>query len=184
MSWRQRATVFDLAGTLCFLPMVVCLLLALQWGGSTYAWSNGRIIALFVVFGLLLIAFVLIQWKAKDNATLPFRIIQKRSIAATSWFALCLGAAFFVFVYYIPIWFQVSHIRFPLSEHTDTPGTGYPGCLGLAIGNQEHPAGFVARTLQSSRRRRGADARLLHTSHDPFKRPHVGGCRLVDNLDP
>jgi hypothetical protein len=35
----------------------VSLLLALQWGGSKYAWDNGRIIALFVLFGILITAF-------------------------------------------------------------------------------------------------------------------------------
>ena len=29
-----------------------------------------------------------------------------RSIACGGWFAFCLGASFFVFIYYIPIWFQ------------------------------------------------------------------------------
>jgi hypothetical protein len=38
----------------------VSLLLALQWGGSKYAWDNGRIIALFV-FRILITAFVGIQ---------------------------------------------------------------------------------------------------------------------------
>lgn len=48
----------DPLGTLIFVPAIVCLLLALQWGGVTYDWSNGRIIALFVVFGIAIIAFV------------------------------------------------------------------------------------------------------------------------------
>lgn len=48
-------------GTLSFIPAIVSLLLALQWGGSKYAWNDGRIIALFVLFGILITAFVGIQ---------------------------------------------------------------------------------------------------------------------------
>lgn len=105
--WKARLEQFDIYGSIVFLPMIVCLLLCLQWGGSTYAWSSGRIIALFVVFGVLLIAFVAIQFWKKENATIPPRIASQRSVAASAWFSATLGAAFFVYVYYVPIWFQV-----------------------------------------------------------------------------
>lgn len=59
----------DPLGTIVFTPSIICVLLALQWGGVDYAWSNGRIIALFVLFGVLLITFIVIQVLMKDNAT-------------------------------------------------------------------------------------------------------------------
>ena len=104
--WRAKLEQFDLIGLVVFVPMIVCLLLALQWGGSKYPWSDGRIIALFVVFGVLLVVFVAIQiWKG-DNATVPLRVLKNRTIASGSAFTICLGGAFFLFIYYIPIWFQ------------------------------------------------------------------------------
>lgn len=106
MSWARRAKVFDILGTCIFLPTIVCLLLALQWGGTTYAWSDGRIIALFVIFGVLAITFGFIQYKAQDNGTIPPRLLKNRSVAAGAWFLITLGATFFIFVYYLPIWFQ------------------------------------------------------------------------------
>jgi len=68
LTWKERAGQLDLLGTLFFMPAVVCLLLALQWGGSKYDWNNGRIIALFVIFGVLIIAFLVIQILKQDNA--------------------------------------------------------------------------------------------------------------------
>lgn len=106
VGWRNRIADFDPAGTFVFLPMIICLLLALQWGGSTYPWSNGRVIALFVVFGVLCAIFVSIQFYVGERATIPPRIIKQRSVAASAWFGVSLGAAFFLFVYYLPIWFQ------------------------------------------------------------------------------
>jgi hypothetical protein len=105
-TWLDSIARFDPIGTVLFMPCIVCLLLALQWGGTTYEWSNGRIIALFVVFGVLLIAFLAVQIWAGDNATLPLRIVKQRSIACSSFYSLCVGASFFVIGYYIPIWFQ------------------------------------------------------------------------------
>ena len=41
-----------------------------------------------------------------DTAPVPPRIASQRSIAFGSYFGLCLGASFFAFVYFLPIWFQ------------------------------------------------------------------------------
>lgn len=69
VTWSQRILGFDPLGTLFFIPAIVCLLLALQWGGSTYPWRSGRIIALFVLFGVLIFAFIIVQVYIGENAT-------------------------------------------------------------------------------------------------------------------
>ncbi|KAJ5409073.1 hypothetical protein N7509_002956 [Penicillium cosmopolitanum] len=70
-NWKQQLGEFDLLGSLFFLPSIICLLLALQWGGTKYAWDNARVIALFVVFGVLFIVFAVLQWWGQDRATVP-----------------------------------------------------------------------------------------------------------------
>lgn len=102
----ERAKQFDPIGTTLFMPCIICLLLALQWGGSKYAWSDGRIIGLFVVGGILAIAFGCVQVWQQENATVPPRILKQRSMLSATWFVVCLGGSFFILIYYIPIWFQ------------------------------------------------------------------------------
>lgn len=104
--WRESIARFDPLGTLLFMPCIICLLLALQWGGTKYAWSDGRTIALFVIFGVLLLTFTAVEVWVGDNAAVPLRIVKQRSVAFGSLFSMCVGAAFFIMVYYIPIWFQ------------------------------------------------------------------------------
>ncbi|RYP10535.1 hypothetical protein DL764_000588 [Monosporascus ibericus] len=41
-----RINRFDPIGSVVFIPAIVCLLLALQWGGTTYPWNDTRIIVL------------------------------------------------------------------------------------------------------------------------------------------
>ncbi|KAE8147316.1 putative efflux pump antibiotic resistance protein [Aspergillus avenaceus] len=101
-----RLKRFDPLGTIVFMPAVICILLALQWGGTAYAWQSGNIIALFVVFTMLLLACVIIQWRAQENATVPPRIIKNRMVWSCAIYQLTLGAGFFIFVYYVPMWFQ------------------------------------------------------------------------------
>lgn len=102
----QKILSLDLEGTALFIPGVVCLLLALQWGGTKYPWNNGRIIALFVLFGVLIIGFVGVQIWKQEKATVPPRIFKNRSVWASTIFVVALGAAFFVIIFYLPIWFQ------------------------------------------------------------------------------
>ncbi|PIG79519.1 efflux pump antibiotic resistance protein [Aspergillus arachidicola] len=96
----------DLPGTACLLPGVICLLLALQWGGSAYPWNNGRIIALFVLAGLLFITFIVIQYISGDRATVPGRVFSNRNVWGSALFGSCVTAGFFLLLYYIPIWLQ------------------------------------------------------------------------------
>lgn len=103
MTWKQKLGQMDLYGTALFLPGVICLLLALQWGGSKFPWSNWRIILLFVLFGLLIIGFVGLQFWQGEAATVPPRIFKNRTVWASAWFGGCLGAAFFILVFYVSI---------------------------------------------------------------------------------
>lgn len=113
--WRQQVSQLDPIGTVFFISGIVCLLLALQWGGSTYPWKDGRIIALLVLFAVLISVFIAIQRWKQETATVPPRIILKRSIAAGMWSQFCVGSSMMTLVYYVPIWFQaiksVSAIR-------------------------------------------------------------------------
>ena len=96
----------DVIGASILVPAVVCLLLALQWGGSTYAWKSSHIIGLFIGFGLLASLFIFTQIKLGDRGTLPPRLFRNRNVALAFAFALFFGAAFFVLIYYLAIYFQ------------------------------------------------------------------------------
>ncbi|KAI0974607.1 MFS general substrate transporter [Xylaria arbuscula] len=104
--WEQIRRL-DPLGTFFFVPSIVTLLIALQWGGSTYAWSNWRIILLFILFGLLLFAFGAVQVYMPKTATVPVRIIRRRSILAATIFMFALAGSFLMAIYYLPLWFQV-----------------------------------------------------------------------------
>ena len=109
----------DPLGTVLFAGSIISLLIALQWGGTTYPWSDGRIVALLVVFGVLFVAFVGAQFYLKEHATVPPRVVRQRSIAAGFVFSLCVGGSLMLLVYYLPIWFQVIKNATPLESGID-----------------------------------------------------------------
>lgn len=96
-----RLRELDLLGCFFFAPAVLCLLLALQWGGSTYSWSNARIIVLLVLAPLIFAMFCFIQHIKQDSAMLPPRIIKKRVILAGALFSLSLSACRAIVQYYV-----------------------------------------------------------------------------------
>lgn len=78
----------------------------MQWGGAKYAWSSGRVIALFVVFGVTLIAFIAVQYFMPNSAQLPLRLFKNRTVVSGSWFSFCVGASMNVIIYYTAVWLQ------------------------------------------------------------------------------
>lgn len=96
----------DPVGNSLFLPSIVCLLLALQWAGSKYEWDDARIITLFVLFCIFLIAWVVSQIHGGQKSTVPLHILRQRSIIAGMWFSACVGGVMLSMGYYLSIWFQ------------------------------------------------------------------------------
>ncbi|KAK4232497.1 putative transporter [Podospora fimiseda] len=106
LSVWQRVMKLDLLGTVFLVPAIVCLLLALQWGGTEYAWGDKTIIGLFVGFVVMSGIFAGIQvWKG-DKGTLPPRLFKKKDIVCGLLFSFFFGAGFFPLVYYVALYFQ------------------------------------------------------------------------------
>jgi hypothetical protein len=133
-SLKKKLWQLDPLGTICFLPGICCVLLALQWGGNKYSWNDGRIIALFIIGGVLVITFVGIQIWLQDGATVPPRIIKQRSIAAGFCFSLCIGASLIVSVLYLAIYFQAVKGTSAVQSGIDTIPLLLSTSLGAVIG--------------------------------------------------
>ena len=103
-TWWQIFKKFDPVGTAIFIPTIICLLLALQWGGGQYEWNSARVIATFVCFGVTFIVWVVIQTLLGEDATVPVSILRQRSVIGACWFSMFGSAAFTGIVYYLPIW--------------------------------------------------------------------------------
>jgi len=96
----------DPLGMIFFLPGVVCLFIAFQWGGSTHEWSDWRVILLLVIFALCTAAFIAVQILMPETASVPPRVIMQRSVAFGTGFTFFLAGSMLMLVYYVPVWFQ------------------------------------------------------------------------------
>ena len=97
----QKLRNLDPLGIVLLLPGIVSIILALQFGGTSYTWSNSRTIACFVVGGVFIIAFMVEQWWMGEKALVPPRLMKMRVVFFASVFAFCLDSAFYTLVYYV-----------------------------------------------------------------------------------
>ncbi|KAJ5343676.1 major facilitator superfamily domain-containing protein [Penicillium brevicompactum] len=129
LGWKAQLKQFDLPGTVFLIPSIICLIFALQWGGSSYPWDSARIIALFVVSGVTFIVFLGIQAWQKDRATIPLRLMKNRNVWGAAWYGACISSAIFVFTYYLPIWFQAIKNK----SATDSGIANLPSLISIVI---------------------------------------------------
>ena len=100
----------DLAGCLGFIPAVVMLLLALQWGGDgskEHAWNSATIIGLFCGAGVSLILFLIWEHYQGDDAMLPLKFFRDLTIIASCLYGFALLGGYVVVGYFLPEWFQI-----------------------------------------------------------------------------
>ena len=111
---REKLTIIDQIkridpiGILFFIPSMVCLILALQWGGSTDSWSAPKIIGLLITFTVLFIAFVVVEVLTPETAMAPTRVVLNRSIAGSMTFMFLLSGGLMSVIYYLTVWFQAA----------------------------------------------------------------------------
>ncbi|KID84964.1 MFS multidrug transporter [Metarhizium guizhouense ARSEF 977] len=104
---RQKLFRMDPVGTVLFLGLVCCLLLALTWGGQQYAWDSSQVIGLCVGFGVLLLCFCTWDWKQGDMALIPLRVLRKRSVGMGAIILFAYGVVMYVYGYCLPMFFQI-----------------------------------------------------------------------------
>ncbi|RMZ39429.1 MFS transporter [Aspergillus flavus] len=108
-TWREILLTLDLPGFCLILVSLVCLTLALQWGGQTKAWNDGSVIATLVLWIVLTIGFFVTEWLQGPRAMAPFSILKQRMTWSNALFCYISYAALYQVMFYLPIYFQSIH---------------------------------------------------------------------------
>lgn len=95
----------DYPGVALLILTVVPLLLALSWGGVEYPWHSPEIITMFIVSGLALVFFILIELRSKEPL-IPLSLFKNRIVAVSSVMILLTAGGMFGAITFIPLFFQ------------------------------------------------------------------------------
>lgn len=117
---RSMIQDFDIVGFLLFVPAILMLMMALQWGGTIYAWNSATTIGLLA--GAIVTLFIFGFWEHRhgSNAMFPGSILRIRVIYCACITGFMAGAAVLVISYYLPLWFQTVKLASPLKSAVDT----------------------------------------------------------------
>ncbi|RED66213.1 DHA2 family efflux MFS transporter permease subunit [Cohnella lupini] len=91
----------DYLGTVFLIVSTVSLMLALEWGGKTYAWSSWQEIGLFALAAVVGTLFVLVERRASEPV-LPLNIFKNKMVLGTSIICFCQGVLMFSAITYLP----------------------------------------------------------------------------------
>ena len=101
-----RTVTIDWLGSLLCAGAVICLALALTWGGGAYPWSNGRIIALLIVAAVLGLAFVAVELWYSAYPIVPMHLFVVRNWWSGAWVAFFSAFGMMSSIVYLPVWFR------------------------------------------------------------------------------
>lgn len=107
-SRRKLLTRLDLPGSILFVSSVIMLLLALQWGGTKYAWNSATVVGLFCGAGGTFFSFLGWEDHLHEDALIPLSLFTKRVVCCSCVFMSLFFGTFLIYSYYLPVYFQAA----------------------------------------------------------------------------
>jgi len=106
----EKIVLMDWVGVIVSIGAMVTIVVAINLGGIVFPWNSGSIIALFVVSGILWIAFAVQQsfclFTTKEKRLFPVLLLKQKMPVLL--FIACAGGSSvsYMSTYWIPIYFQ------------------------------------------------------------------------------
>ncbi|KAE8549853.1 hypothetical protein EYB25_008377 [Talaromyces marneffei] len=102
-----KLRMLDWLGLVMNVGAVVLVLIPISQGGSTYPWDGTLVIAMLTISGLLIITFVLVEWKFAKLPMMPIRLFQSDKSANLVFLQGTLhGVVYWANLFYIPMYLQ------------------------------------------------------------------------------
>ena len=105
-----RIRDIDYLDTLLSISTLVSIIMAINFGGTLYAWKSGQVIALFLIAAVLVTAFALQQnfsiFTEESNRIFPVQFLRNEEAVLLFILSSASNAGGYIPLYYIPLFFQ------------------------------------------------------------------------------
>ncbi|KAH7024955.1 major facilitator superfamily domain-containing protein [Microdochium trichocladiopsis] len=106
----QKLAKFDWLGLSIFVGWGISFVMAMQFGGTVYAWNSPSEIILWVFSGVLIVAMVLSHiyhpFIDAENRQYPAHLLKNLKLGALQYATFAGPAAVYIPIYYLPLYFQ------------------------------------------------------------------------------
>lgn len=96
LPFKTKITNMDFVGAALLVGAIICLLLALQWGGNSLPWRSATVIGLFTGFAIISFVFATLQCFLGDKGTISPRVLQQRSVLMGCGFEFFLSMTLYI----------------------------------------------------------------------------------------
>ena len=101
----RRQHKIDYLGAAAIVGAVTCLLLYLDWLGSSYGWTEAGAMVLLAGTAVLTAAFIFIERRATEPI-IPMRLFRNQVFSTGNTFAFLAGVAMFGTIIFLPVYLQ------------------------------------------------------------------------------
>ncbi|KAL2830288.1 major facilitator superfamily domain-containing protein [Aspergillus cavernicola] len=115
-SWRERLLNIDFVGVVLTMCLIICFILALEYGGQSRAWDSSVVIGLLVGFVAVLTTLIVYEYYQGERAMFVWRLFKNRALWAPATYIFFLAGSYFILLYYLPIYFQSIHGTSPIGS--------------------------------------------------------------------
>eukprot|EP00842_Homolaphlyctis_polyrhiza_P002175 jgi/Hompol1/2959/HPOL_006250-RA len=105
-SMLSKLQRIDYLGTILIIGATICLLIPLEYGGSTWPWVDWRTLTMLFL-SMILFGLVIVAENYAHEPIIPPSLFENRSVYALLAIAMLLGASFFGLMFYLPSYFQM-----------------------------------------------------------------------------
>ncbi|KAK8098930.1 Major facilitator superfamily transporter [Apiospora kogelbergensis] len=107
LGFRQKLSQTDPLSIVLAFCALFCFIRALEIAGIRKPWGSSEVIGLFVGSGLITAAFLGLQFYQGERAVLVPRLLKQRVVHMGMMYGFFHEGAFYLLIYYVPIYFQV-----------------------------------------------------------------------------
>lgn len=105
-SFVDGIRAIDWTGIVTFLGFTLMVLLGLDFGGAIFPWDSAKVIALLVVGGAMIFAFIYSEAKVAKYPLIPMTLFRKKTNIAALSVVFFHGFVFISAEYYMPLFLQ------------------------------------------------------------------------------
>lgn len=107
MNKREKIKSIDYGGIAFSTTSLMFLLIALNGGGTTFAWNSAIVISMFSIGGVLFFMFLLVEGKIAKLPMIPLVLFTRKSLSIVLLSNILFGMAYFSLQTYIPYYLQL-----------------------------------------------------------------------------
>lgn len=106
----EKIKSLDILGAILNAGVFVIFMITVSFSGSSWAWNSARSIALWTLFGVFLVSYILQQtfclFTSPDRRIFPAHFLKSRTLVLLHVATACSAAGTSVVLYYVPLFFQ------------------------------------------------------------------------------